>query len=93
VDADEWRPGKRGHVATPLAAMPEDPEAAEVHLHALRRVDVDVAEQDERRQRRDRSVELGLPQIEVGVAEENECEAESRQAPATGADGAGENGA
>jgi hypothetical protein len=61
----------------------EDSEPAEVDLDPLRHVDVDVSEQDDRREPRHGVLELGLPQVEIHVPKQNKGEADlgSRQRP------------
>jgi hypothetical protein len=75
-------PGSGRDVYAPLAPMAEDRETAEVDLDSFRDGEVDVAEEDERGERGCGPVELRLSEVEVGVPEEDEREAEPRQAPA-----------
>ena len=66
--AYERRSWNAGHVAARLASVAEDPETTEVDLDPFRDIDVDVSEQDDRRDRRHPVLEFGLPQVEVSVA-------------------------
>src|SRR5215211_5085 len=61
--------------------MPEDGDAAELDRNPLRDIEIDVAEENDRRDGRDVAAELRLTKVEVGVSDENAREAESRQAP------------
>ena len=62
--------------------MAEHRKATEIHLDALGHVEIDVAEEHERLQGRNRAAELCLAQVEVCVAEEHEGEPPPRQPPA-----------
>ena len=61
---------------------PKHRKATEIHFDALGHVEIDVAEEDERLQGRNRAAELRLAQVEVCVAEEHEGEPPSWQPPA-----------
>ena len=68
ANVNRWRI-RPGDVATPLPAVTEDCEPADVDVDALRHVDVDVAEGHQNRDGRLRRVDLGLAEIEVDVRE------------------------
>src|SRR5438034_2689378 len=79
-DPDERRVGRRV-VVTMLAAMPEDGEAAQIHVDALRCVEIGVAEQKQRGDRHGLSADLRTAQVDVGIAEEDRQAGEPWHSP------------
>jgi hypothetical protein len=66
--ADAGR-SRAGNISAPFTAVTEGHDAADVDVYALRRIDVDVAEDHEDCHGYLRAVHLGLAQIKVDVSE------------------------
>ena len=68
ANTNAGRPRAR-NIFSPFTSVTEGDDAADVDVDALRRIDVDVAEDHEDRHGYLRAVDLGLAQIKVDVSE------------------------